>query len=129
MRARARARRERPFQILRPEDKPLISSARDGTWLALRHVMRTDRLRPSPSARASRSSDGLVLLDVDRGELLASNAIGAAIWQLIEEGSTGDEIARRLAVEYDVSLERAERDVDAFVAALTTRRLVSGDPQ
>jgi hypothetical protein len=89
--------------------------------------MRTYRLRPSSSVKASRSNDGLVLLDVERGELLAANAIGAGIWGLIEQGFTGDEIARRIAGDYDIPLERAERDVDAFLAALTARRLVSGD--
>ena len=88
--------------------------------------MRTDRLRPSSSVRASRSNDGLVLLDVERGELLASNAIGAGIWQLIEDGSTPAEIARRIANQYDISLTQAERDVDAFLSTLTSRGLITG---
>lgn len=85
-------------------------------------------LRISQAVRASVSGDGLVLLDVQGGLLLASNAIGARIWQLIEQQCTPREIARQLAADYGVSLERAERDVSAFVAALTSRGLVTQEP-
>lgn len=86
-------------------------------------------LHPSPSVRASISDDGLVLLDVDAGLVLSSNAAGARIWQLIEQGRTCSEIARLLVDECAISLERAERDVAAFVADLTARGLVAGDPR
>jgi hypothetical protein len=82
------------------------------------------RFRTSPEVRASVSPDGLVLLDVQGGVVLASNPIGARIWQLIAQRRTPVEIARQLVGEYEVSLDRAERDVDAFVAALVARRLV-----
>jgi hypothetical protein len=94
--------------------------------LAHRRRMRSDRVRPSTTVRASRSKDGLVLLDVDGGALLAANAVGADIWRLIEAGCAVDEIARRIAAEYDIEIERAARDVDAFLSALTARRLVIG---
>jgi hypothetical protein len=77
------------------------------------------------AVRASISNDGLVLLDVHGGVVLASNAIGARIWQLIESRLDGVEIASRLALEYDVPAERAQDDVAAFLAALEARGLVT----
>jgi hypothetical protein len=80
------------------------------------------------AVRASISNDGLVLLDVQNGVVLASNTIGARIWQLIESRLDGVEIARRLSREYDVSIERAEHDVAAFLTALEAQGLVTAEP-
>ena len=90
--------------------------------------MQTDRFHASPLVRASVSSDGLVLLDVGGGLVLASNPIGARIWQLIEQRSTRAEMARQLAADYGIPIERAHGDVGAFIAALTMRGLVSEEP-
>lgn len=85
------------------------------------------RLRPSLEVRASISSDGLVLLDLNGGLVLASNLVGARIWQLIEQQCSSHEISRRLVAEYGVSDDRALGDVAAFIAALVARRLVTED--
>jgi len=90
--------------------------------------MERDRFRVSPAVRASVSDDGLVLLDVQGGLLLASNLVGARIWQLLEQRRTRLEIARQLAEDYEVSVDDAHRDVVAFVGALTARGLVSEEP-
>ena len=89
--------------------------------------MHHDRLRPSPAVRASISDDGLVLLDVDGGLVLSSNAVGARIWQLLEQQHTPDEIARQLSEEYDVPQARTQADVASFVAALLAQQLVIED--
>jgi hypothetical protein len=86
-----------------------------------------ERYRPSPGARASISGDGLILLDVDEGLVLTSNAVGARIWQLIEQDRTAAEIIRQIVDDYGVPIQRAERDVAMFVAALVSRGLVAGD--
>ena len=87
--------------------------------------MPIDRVRVSPLVRGSINSDGLVLLDLQGGVVLASNVVGACIWQLIEERRDTPEIARRVAAEFGVDRDRAARDVDAFIAALFSRGLVS----
>ena len=78
--------------------------------------------------KASVSGDGLVLLDVTGGLVLSSNPVGARIWQLLEQRHACTDIARRLAGEYAIPFERAERDVAAFVAALIARGLVAAEP-
>ena len=91
--------------------------------------MEQERFRPSPAVRASISGDGLILLDIDGGMVLSSNAVGARIWQLIEQQQTTSEIARQLAVDYVVPVDRALGDVQTFVADLLARGLVAGDPR
>ena len=90
--------------------------------------MQSDRFRTSPAARASVSADGLVIFDVEGGLVLASSPIGARIWELIEQQRTSREIARQLALDYDIPIERAHGDVDAFIDALAMRGLVIEDP-
>src|SRR5205807_5502424 len=90
--------------------------------------MERHRFRTSSTVRASVSADGLVLLDVHDGLLLASNPVGARIWQLIDERRTPLEIARQLAEDYDVASECARRDVLAFITALVERGLVTQEP-
>ena len=76
---------------------------------------------------ASISGDGLVLLDVSGGLVLSSNTVGARIWALLEQRHTRTDIARLLAGEYAIPVDRAQRDVAAFVAALIARGLVVAD--
>jgi Coenzyme PQQ synthesis protein D (PqqD) len=93
--------------------------------LALRRVMSVDRVRISPLVKGSTTDDGLVLLDVRGGLVLASNVVGARIWQLIAEQRGTSEIADCIAAEFTVDRDRATRDVAAFVAALCARGVVS----
>jgi len=81
--------------------------------------------RPSQTVRASTSVDGLVLLDLRGGLVLTANEVGARIWALIERRLDGGGIAQQLSSDYDVPVERAERDVAAFLTALAARGLVS----
>ena len=87
--------------------------------------MHDNPLRPSSSVRASISDDGLVLLDLRGGLVLSSNVVGGRIWQLIEQQRTPNEIARQLAVDYDIPEQRADADVSSFVATLLARGLVN----
>lgn len=86
------------------------------------------RFRISPHVRASISGDGLVLLDVHGGYVLASNAIGARIWQSIEGDADCASIADRLAADFGIPIDRAEHDVVAFITALKMRGLVDEEP-
>jgi hypothetical protein len=85
----------------------------------------TYRVGPSALVRASASPDGLVLLDVRGGVILASNTIGARIWTLIEQQCSVAEIARQLVADYDVPAARAEQDVAVFVTSLAERGLIT----
>ena len=82
-----------------------------------------DTVRLSPTVRASRSTDGLVLLDVRGGCVLTSNVVGARIWELLEQRWTSVAIGSQLAVEYGIPADRAMADVAAFVASLVQRGL------
>lgn len=84
-----------------------------------------DRLRMSRDVRASTTDAGLTLLDIKGGLVLASNVVGAHVWQSLAEGCTPIEAARRVAERFEVSFERAHADVQTFVASLIARGLVT----
>jgi hypothetical protein len=90
-------------------------------------TMNHTRLRPSSDVRASISNDGLVLLDVRGGVVLASNDAGARIWRLLEHGCSQLDIAQLLVDTYAIPSERASRDAASFVSSLAARGLIVED--
>jgi hypothetical protein len=66
-----------------------------------------------------REIDGeVVALEAERSLYLASNATGAVLWrELADGGATRADLARALQDRWPVDADRAQRDVDAFIAA------------
>jgi Coenzyme PQQ synthesis protein D (PqqD) len=83
------------------------------------------RVRIPTTVRASASGDGLILLDLSRGLVFAANLVGARIWELLEQDCARHEIVQRLAADYEVTVDRADADVEAFVATLVERGLLT----
>jgi hypothetical protein len=85
-----------------------------------------DELRLREGAIEWREVEGeIVALDLDRSEYIAVNRTGAAIWPLLAEGASRDQLSARLVTEYGIDQESAARDVDAFVESLSERDLLA----
>lgn len=69
--------------------------------------------------------DELVLLDYERGIYFGLDAVGARIWQLIDEQQTEATIVDQLLDEFDVTREVVAGDVDRLVAELAERGLIT----
>jgi hypothetical protein len=65
----------------------------------------------------------LVILDLARGEYLALDRIGAALWTGLEAGKALAEIAESVVREYDVTLETAAADLESLVSELVEKGL------
>ena len=50
--------------------------------------------------------------------MLTLNETGVLLWNLLEKGSTREDLATALTNEYEVSFEDALSDVDAYLARL-----------
>lgn len=68
--------------------------------------------------------DEVVALDVDTATYLGANKSAALLWQALAKGAKRDELVQRLADEYGLERDVAERDVDAFVHDLRSRELL-----
>lgn len=58
------------------------------------------------------------------------NEVGSRIWELLDGSTTVDEITRTIGREFDVSCQEACRDVQEFLDALQTLRIIrlNGQP-
>jgi hypothetical protein len=58
------------------------------------------------------------------GSIFTFNEVGAAIWALVGPERTAEDITRRICEEFDVSVEKAARDVESFLGALLEKGLI-----
>jgi hypothetical protein len=66
--------------------------------------------------------DGEVaLLDLKGKVLLGLNAVGGLVWELSDGAHSVEQIAQRVAEEFDVSAETARADVSGFIEELIAR--------
>ena len=71
-----------------------------------------------------RFDDEVLVLDLNRGEYYALNAVGSRMWQALAEGRSPAEIAAALAPEYEVDAAVLLRDCVSLVDELCTRGLL-----
>ncbi|HXC25865.1 MAG TPA: PqqD family protein [Gemmatimonadaceae bacterium] len=65
-----------------------------------------------------------VLLDIRASRYYSLNEVGGAIWSMLGDGLSVEEIIETLTVKYDVTRQRAADDVSQLVDALTRHALV-----
>jgi hypothetical protein len=81
----------------------------------------------SPGARFSKSQDGGILLDLDRGVFFSLNPVGTRIVELLRETCALASIVHTIAREFHVPEEIVKNDIDCFLLRLRQQRLVDGD--
>ena len=62
-----------------------------------------------------------ILLDLKESAYLGANPSGSALWSALADGATREELVERLCETFDVTEDRAGRDVDAFLRACGDR--------
>jgi hypothetical protein len=77
-------------------------------------------------AAVTRDLDGeSVILNVDSGIYFGLDEVGTRVWQLIEELGDLESILRVLQDEYDETPDVIRADVEALLAVLVEKRLVT----
>jgi PqqD family protein of HPr-rel-A system len=66
----------------------------------------------------------VVLFDLQSGRYYGLEAVGARIWELIQEPKSVAELQQAIAAEYEVDATRCEQDLIAFLQALLERQLI-----
>lgn len=78
-----------------------------------------------PATVVSRmTGDELVLLDLAGGEYFGLDAIGACVWQLLEEGKTLREVAAMMLEQYEVDEFQLQEDISVLVVELIAKKLL-----
>jgi hypothetical protein len=79
----------------------------------------------SRSARLSKSSDGGILLDVERGLVFSLNPVGIRIVELLQDGNDVLRLANTISQEFRISQEIARTDIADFLTALQEQHLLN----
>jgi hypothetical protein len=69
--------------------------------------------------------DETVILELETGAYFGLDPVGAHIWALIGKEKSFGELCEIMVKEYEVEHDRLERDIEALVAELTKRRLIT----
>jgi hypothetical protein len=85
-------------------------------------------MKPAEHVRANVTTDGLVILDIKKGEIFSANIVAARIWALLMEGKTEAATVDAVAKEFGAPREVVERDAREFIESLLQRSLVDGPP-
>jgi hypothetical protein len=81
----------------------------------------------SPSARLSKSTDGGILLDLERGVFFHLNPVGTRIVELLERSCGIECIVHTISCEFQAPEEIIKLDLDDFLVNLQKQRLLAGD--
>jgi hypothetical protein len=68
----------------------------------------------------------VVALDERASVYVGANAAGGLLWNELVAGTTREALAERLAATYELNLEQAQQDTDAFLTALREQELLEG---
>jgi hypothetical protein len=72
--------------------------------------------------------DDAVVVSPQSGTIRVLNGIGTVIWLMLSEGEDPAQILAHLVEQYDVSLEQAQDDLQAFLNELQARELITWQP-
>jgi hypothetical protein len=82
------------------------------------------RLRAKDSIISAELDNEAVLLNVETGIYFGIDAVGTRIWQLLEAGSSVEDIFSQLQEEYDVEPSELRTDLNEFLDVLQANELV-----
>jgi Coenzyme PQQ synthesis protein D (PqqD) len=85
-------------------------------------------MKPAEHVRANVTDDGLVILDIDKGEIYSANVVAARIWNLLMDGKSEQEAVDAVAAEFDAPKDVVARDAHAFIESLVAKSLVDAAP-
>jgi hypothetical protein len=83
-------------------------------------------MKPTEHVRANVTDDGLIVLDLVKGQIFTANAIGARIWQaLFVDKQPQEEVVEVVASEWGTTPDIVTTDVERFVVQLKQQGLVA----
>ncbi len=88
----------------------------------IERFVRTERQDTAPVG------DGAVVMQVDTGVSYSLNAVGAWVWEQLATPAGVDQLCEGLTDRYEVTEERARKDLEGLLADLQRTELVSRAP-
>jgi hypothetical protein len=79
----------------------------------------------SDSVRSTHGQDGAIVLDIQQGQMFNLNLVGSRILELLESGSTDEQIVDVISREFSVDIETVRKDVAEFLEELKAHKLLA----
>lgn len=79
----------------------------------------------SANVKLTETQDGAVALDVNGGLYFGMNLVGVFIWNCLKEGCSQDELARRIADQFQIPVQVAFADAGTFLEQLKANGLLA----
>ena len=76
--------------------------------------------------RSTHTTDGGIVLDIDKGRMFSLNSSASAIYQLMETGLCEDKIVDEVVRRFGISVDVAKRDINDFRESLKNYALLAG---
>jgi hypothetical protein len=73
---------------------------------------------------SGRLHDEMVMMDMEQGKYFSLNQTATAIWELLEDPLTMEELCDRLTEEYEVDMERCLEEVKEYIDEMTKLGLI-----
>jgi len=73
---------------------------------------------------SGRLHEEMVMMDMDQGKYFSLNQTATAIWELLENPLTVEELCDRLMDEYEVDREQCLEEVKEYIDEMTKLRLI-----
>ena len=84
--------------------------------------------RVSDSIRSTHGQDGAIVLDIRQGQMFNLNLVGSRILELVECGSSEEQIADAISREFSANIETVRKDVAEFLGELKANKLLDTTP-
>lgn len=79
----------------------------------------------SDFVRSTHGQDGAIVLDIQQGQMFKLNLVGSRILELLESGSSAEQIVDTVSAEFQVRSDRVDKDLTDFLKILTTNKLIN----
>ena len=80
--------------------------------------------RVSDGVRSTHGQDGAIVLDIQEGQMFNLNFVGSRILELLESGSTEQQIVDVVSREFNADIDRVTNDVAEFLEELKAHKLL-----
>ena len=82
----------------------------------------------SDCVRSTHGQDGAIVLDIRQGQMFSLNLIGSRILELLESGSTEEQITDAISREFNANADTVSKDITNFLEELKAHKLVDSEP-
>ncbi len=82
------------------------------------------KIKPGYIVKKVMGSYMLVSTESEGRTMQTMNETGAFLWDLLANGAEVDEMAEKLAAEYEVDINKAKSDIEAFIEKLSASNLL-----